>query len=169
MNCKVVCFGIESGSQAILDKNWKGTTIKQNTEALRVAKKHGFHTIAFLIAGLAGETPETAKETMDWLSRVKPDLDTCNLAVGIPYPGSRYWTHPQESGIDILDYNYDNYWLIGFSARNEILVRPHGTTYDEMMRVKEDLFAFLVEHNWAKNEWQDDMRLKQEQEVVHAS
>jgi anaerobic magnesium-protoporphyrin IX monomethyl ester cyclase len=49
MNCKVTCFGIESGSQKVLDANQKGTKVKQNTDALINAKKHGFYTIAFLV------------------------------------------------------------------------------------------------------------------------
>lgn len=166
MNCKVTCFGIESGSQRVLDANHKGTTVKQNTDALRCAKENGFYTIAFLVAGLAGETVDTARETMDWLASVRPYLDSCNLAVGIPYPGSRFWTHPEESGIEILDYNYDSQWIVGFSARDEIIVRPHGTTVEEMFRVKEDMFRFLVEHGWAKSEWQEDVRIKKRQEAA---
>jgi anaerobic magnesium-protoporphyrin IX monomethyl ester cyclase len=163
MNCRVTCFGIESGSQRVLDANHKGTTVQQNTEALKCAKRHGFYTIAFLVAGMAGETVETARETMDWLLSVKPYLDSCNLAVGIPYPGSRWWTHPEDSGIEIIDYNYDNQWIVGFSARDEILVRPHGATVEDMFRIKEEMFKFLVEQGWAKSEWQEDVRIKQQQ------
>jgi len=168
MNCKVTCFGIESGSQRVLDANQKGTTVKQNTDALKKAKEHGFYTIAFLVAGLAGETVETAAETRAWLKSVKPYLDSCNLAVGIPYPGSRWWTHPQESGLDILDYNYDNQWIVGFSARDEILVRPHGSTVEEMFQIKRDMFDFLVSEGWAKGEWQEDVRIRQQQEQAAA-
>jgi anaerobic magnesium-protoporphyrin IX monomethyl ester cyclase len=160
MNCKVTCFGIESGSQKVLDANWKGTTVKQNTEALKKAKEHGFYTIAFLVAGLAGETMETARETMSWLSSVKPYLDSCNLAVGIPYPGSRFWSHPVESRIEILDHNYDHQWIVGFSARNEILVRPYESTVDEMMALKAEMFEFLRAEGWAKAEWDEDDRIK---------
>lgn len=166
MNCKVTCFGIESGSQKVLDANKKGTTVAQNTAALKKAKEHGFYTIAFLVAGMSGETLETARETMAWLKTVKPYLDSCNLAVGIPYPGSRWWTHPQESGIDIVDYNYDNTWIVGFSARDEILVRPHGATVAEMFQIKKEMFDFLVSEGWAKSEWQEDVRIKQQQQVA---
>ena len=164
MSCKVTCFGIESGSQRVLDANQKGTKVAQNTKAIIDAHNHGFYTIAFLVIGMAGETVETMKETQDWLLSVKPYLNSCNLAVGIPYPGSRWWTHPQESGIDILDYNYDNQWIVGFSARDEVLVRPHGCTVEEMFKIKRDMFDFLVYHGWAKAEWDEDARIRQQQE-----
>ena len=142
----------------------KGTKVKQNTDAIINAHNHGFYTIAFLVIGMAGETIETMKETQDWLLSVKPYLNSCNLAVGIPYPGSRWWTHPQESGIDIVDYNYDNQWIVGFSARDEILVRPHGATVEEMFKIKREMFDFLVYHGWAKQEWQEDSRIRKQQE-----
>lgn len=164
MNTKVTCFGIESGSQRVLDANKKGTTVAQNTAALIKAKEHGFYTIAFLVIGMAGETLQTMRETQRWLLEVKPYLDSCNLAVGIPYPGSRWWTHPQESGIDIIDYNYDNQWIVGFSARDEILVRPHGATVEEMFQIKKEMFDFLVYHGWAKAEWDEDIRIKHQQD-----
>jgi anaerobic magnesium-protoporphyrin IX monomethyl ester cyclase len=168
MSCKVTCFGIESGSQRVLDANQKGTRVQQNTDAIIRAHEHGFYTIAFLVIGMAGETMETMKETQDWLLSVKPYLNSCNLAVGIPYPGSRWWTHPQESGIDILDYNYDNQWIVGFSARNEVLVRPHGCTVEEMYRIKREMFDFLVHHGWAKAEWDEDVRIRRQQDEAVA-
>ena len=168
MNCKVTCFGIESGSQKVLDANQKNTTVKQNTEAIINAKNHGFYTIAFLVIGMAGETVETMRETQEWLLSVKPYLDSCNLAVGIPYPGSRWWTHPQESGIDIVDYNYDNQWIVGFSARDEILVRPHGCTVGEMFQIKREMFDFLVANGWAKAEWDEDARIRKQQDEAVA-
>lgn len=164
MNTKVTCFGIESGSQRVLDANQKNTTVKQNTDALIKAKEHGFYTIAFLVIGMAGETLETMRETQEWLLSVKPYLDSCNLAVGIPYPGSRWWTHPQESGIDIINYNYDSQWIVGFSDRDEILVRPHGATVEEMFQIKNEMFHFLVEHGWKKAEWDEDVRIRRQQD-----
>lgn len=169
MSCKVTCFGIESGSQRVLTANQKGTTVEQNTKAIIKAKEHGFYTIAFLVAGLAGETVETARETQAWLKSVKPYLDSVNLAVGIPYPGSRFWTHPNESGIEIVDYNYDNTWIVGFSARDEILVRPHGCTVEEMFQVKKEMFDFLVSEGWAKAEWDEDVRIRRQQDAAVAS
>lgn len=166
MSCKVVCLGVESGAQSVLDANKKNTRVWQNTEAIITAKRYGFYTIAFLVIGMAGETWGTMRETQRWLLSMKPYLDSCNLAVGIPYPGSAWWMHPKESGIDILDYNYDNQWIVGFAARDEILVRPHTCTVEEMFDIKKEMFHFLVEHGWAKAEWDADARIQQQQQVM---
>lgn len=169
MSCKVTCFGVESGSQAVLNANQKNTTTKQNTDAIKKAKEHGFGTVAFLVAGLAGETMETAKETLGWLGEMRDHLDYCNLAVGIPYPGSRFWTHPRESGITIVDYNYDNTWIVGFNARDEILVQPDGCTIDEMFKIKEMMFKGLVDLGYAKAEWDEDIRIQRQQDAAAAA
>lgn len=163
VNTKVCCFGVESGSQKILDANWKNTKVEQAARALAACKRHGIRTVVYLVVGLAGETIETAHETMKWVKENRDVIDMCNLAVGIPYPGSRFWSHPNESRIEILDYNYDNQWIIGFSAREEILVRPYDVTVDEMMQVKHEMFDFLKAEGYVKQEWDEDNRIQQKQ------
>ena len=154
LSCKVCCFGIESGSQAVLDANRKGTTVEQNTRAVAIAKAHGFKTHAFLMCGLAGETAETARATRDWIRTARPD--TINLTMAIPHPGTRYWTHPQASGVEILDYNYDHQWIVGWSARDSLLMRPLSLSLSELHTVKRDQFQFLTDEGYAKPEWTFD-------------
>jgi radical SAM superfamily enzyme YgiQ (UPF0313 family) len=159
MNTKVTCFGFESGSQQVLDRCHKRTTVEQGTQALQVAKAHGFYTIAFLVFGLPGETEATMHETMRWLESVHPYLDSCNLAVTIPYPGSQLWAQPYENGIEILNYNYDSYWIVGFASREEVLVRPLDMSAQKMVELKARMFQFLCDHGWAKPEWAADATL----------
>jgi len=163
MQAKVVCFGFESGSQSVLDANNKRTTIEQGTRALEVAKAHGFFTVAFLVFGLPGETRATMHETMRWLELVKPNLNSCNLAVAIPYPGSQLWNAPAQYGIEIVNYNYDDQWIVGFASRDELLVRPLSVDLAEMLRMKREMFDFQVAHGWAKPEWNDDERIRRQQ------
>lgn len=158
---KVLCFGFESGSQTVLDACNKRTTVEQGTAALRVAKAHGFFTVAFLVFGLPGETRSTMHETMRWLTSVKSDLDSCNLAVAIPYPGSQLWNEPERNGIEIMNFNYDDQWIVGFASRDELLVRPLGVPLDEMLTMKREMFEFMVEHGWAKPEWKADAQIQQ--------
>ena len=154
MSCKVCCFGIESGSQAVLDANQKGTTVEQNTRAVAISKAQGFRTHAFLMCGLAGETAETARATREWIRLARPD--TINLTMAIPHPGTRYWTHPEESGVEILDYNYDHQWIVGWSTRDSLLMRPLSLSLSELHSVKRDMFQFLHDEGYAKPEWDFD-------------
>jgi hypothetical protein len=82
---------------------------------------------------------------------------------------SRIWDpHRQITGIEILDYNYDNQWIVGFSARDEILVRPHGCSVEDMFEIKREMFDFLVHHGWAKAEWDEDVRIRKQQDEATA-
>jgi hypothetical protein len=38
-----------------------------------------------------------------------------------------------------------------------------------MFKIKNEMFHFLVEHGWAKAEWQEDVRIRQKQEEAARS
>ena len=54
--CVEAAFGAESGSQQILDRIDKKTTVAQNYACVRHCKDHGIMVKAFLMIGLPGET-----------------------------------------------------------------------------------------------------------------
>ncbi|MCK7580891.1 MAG: radical SAM protein [Chromatiales bacterium] len=57
MNVYYILFGIESGSQEILDSMDKGTTLAQAREAFRICQKYGFRTHAYVLLGAPAEDP----------------------------------------------------------------------------------------------------------------
>jgi len=48
-------------------------------------------------------------------------------------------------------------------------VRPHGATVDDMFAMKSDFFKFMVEHGWAKAEWDEDKRIQHQQDDAAAA
>jgi anaerobic magnesium-protoporphyrin IX monomethyl ester cyclase len=84
-NCQLVSFGVESGSQKILNAMKKGTTVERNEKAIRWAKEVGLSVSVSVIIGYPGETADTLKQTMDFIRRTKPDSVLISLAT--PYPG----------------------------------------------------------------------------------
>ena len=85
--CKEIAFGHESGSQKILDNVNKKTSVQQNRDSIRYAKKHGLKVKSFLMLGLPGETPETIAETERFIQEEQPD--DFQLAVYYPYKGTQ--------------------------------------------------------------------------------
>jgi anaerobic magnesium-protoporphyrin IX monomethyl ester cyclase len=83
-NCELVHFGVESGSQKILDAMKKGTTVEQNERAIRWAKEVGLPVSISVIIGYPGETADTLKQTMDFIRKVEPD--DVYLYLATPYP-----------------------------------------------------------------------------------
>ncbi|MEA1958957.1 MAG: radical SAM protein [Chloroflexota bacterium] len=85
--CRGVSFGVESGSQSVLDKAEKGSTIEQAEHAILWAKKAGIKVYCSFIMGLPCETWDTVRETIDFVRRTLPTGAQFNVAT--PYPGTK--------------------------------------------------------------------------------
>lgn len=73
-NCGAMMFGIESGSQKILDRLKKEQTLDQVTTAVKNAKKAGVEIVhGFFTVGNPDETIEDMEATFDFASRLPLD------------------------------------------------------------------------------------------------
>lgn len=79
-------FGVESGSQRILNKMNKGITIEQIKKAFQLCKKYKIRTTASVVLGSPTETEEELEMTLKLLDEIKPTRYTYCLYA--PYPGS---------------------------------------------------------------------------------
>ena len=92
----LVSFGLESGSQRMLDAMNKGITLAQSAEAIRLAQAYGLASHTSWIIGFPGETPETVDETVRFILKNRPA--TANLAVLRPYPNTPVYRLAAETG-----------------------------------------------------------------------
>jgi len=84
--CSGIAYGIESGSQRILDDVEKGNTVEEAENAIRWTKQAGIKAYCSFIVGLPGESWETVEETLRFIVRTRPTGAQFNVAV--PYPGT---------------------------------------------------------------------------------
>ena len=94
--CQEIFFGVESGSQQILDAMDKKTSIEQNEKAIKWAKEAGIFVAISVVIGYPGETRYTIKQTLDFIRKVKPD--DAFLCVATPSPGSELHTIIEKKG-----------------------------------------------------------------------
>jgi len=87
--CTDVAYGIESGSQEILDFAQKGITLEQIRDAVGWTKKAGIRATGYFILGFPRETEETIEQTIS-LAKELP-LDDSLFSYMVPYPGSRLY------------------------------------------------------------------------------
>lgn len=88
--CVQMDFGVESGSQRILDKIiGKKTNIDQVIRSFDLAKKNRIRTLANFIIGLPTETDEDLKATKRLADRIKADIYVFSIAT--PLPGTRLY------------------------------------------------------------------------------
>jgi len=79
-------FGIESGSQRILDSVKKGTTPQQAEEAVSLCKQVGIKTKAYYMFGFPTETRQEMEQTLGHARELNTDI-ACFLLVKA-YPGT---------------------------------------------------------------------------------
>jgi len=84
--CAEAAFGAESGSQRILDRIDKKTTVAQNYACVRHCRDHGILVKAFVMIGLPGETRETIAETERFITG--SGVDDAQIAIYYPYKGT---------------------------------------------------------------------------------
>jgi len=106
--CIAVWFGVESGSQRIIDEMEKGFSIAQTMRTFNWAKEVGLTTIPQVILGFPGETKETAWETIKLVEKISPNnVGFYNVAT--PFPGTPMNDFVKENGwLKIADFDkYD--------------------------------------------------------------
>ena len=101
----LVAFGMESGSQRMLDAMNKRTTVEMNARACALTRKYKMLCHSSWIIGYPGETPESVSETLDFIRKHRPS--TVNLAVLRPYPNTEAYHLAASSGALVGDWHPD--------------------------------------------------------------
>ena len=85
-NFETLELGVESGNAEILKKTKKGITLDQVERAVTMAKSMGLKVWCKFILGHPGETLDTIRDTMQFISKLNPDQ--LSVAIMTPYPGT---------------------------------------------------------------------------------
>lgn len=108
--CVQVSWGIESGSQEILDRMNKKVTVQDNYNVIQWAKKYGIISRTFFVIGFPGETSKTLDETRNFILQAQPDQYFVSNFV--PYPGTDVWNYPTKYGITWMSKNFEDYYQV---------------------------------------------------------
>ena len=95
-NCLLIHFGVESGSQKMLNAMRKGTTVEQNASAIKWAKEAGISVAISVVVGYPGETPEMMEETFEFIRKTEPDY--LYMCEAVPYPGTEMYNVVKKLG-----------------------------------------------------------------------
>jgi len=100
--CHTLRYGVESGSQEILDKMCKGITIKQVEDAFIWTKQAGIEIMAYFMLGYLDETPQTMQKTINFAKKISPD--GAIFAVATPLPQTELFRQAKDRGLVDPDY-----------------------------------------------------------------
>ena len=108
-----VSYGIESGSQTILDEMQKMATVEDNRRAVEVTTRAGIFVHINIVLGMPGETRETLAETFDFLVGVAKEnnlsMQNISCSFATAYPGTQLYESLVQRKIipDMRDYILD--------------------------------------------------------------
>jgi anaerobic magnesium-protoporphyrin IX monomethyl ester cyclase len=86
-----VYFGVESGSQKLLDFYGKGITLKQTEKAFEVCRSLNIHTGAYFMLGALPETREDMEMTYAFVKKLRPTFSL--VFIFMPLPGSELYDY----------------------------------------------------------------------------
>jgi anaerobic magnesium-protoporphyrin IX monomethyl ester cyclase len=106
---KTIYYGVESGSQRILDLMKKGITLKNAEDAVKIAKNADLEVLTSFILGYPGETEDDMNKTIDFSTKL--DSDYCQYSILTPFPGTPIYNELQEKNL-IDNDDWDEYTVL---------------------------------------------------------
>ena len=132
-----VGIGIESGSSEVLNRNFKRTDKKVNSQAIQNLKEVGIRSKAFMIVGLPGETEATVEETRQWLEENHPD--DMDVSVFQPMPGSPIFKDPEKWGIKFHYETDRDMWFKGKPGLYHSYASTEGLSSERIVQLREEI------------------------------
>lgn len=100
--CTLICYGVESGVDAVLKRIRKGITSEKAAEVFSMTRKAGIQTLAYFMIGLPNETRQQMLETIEFAKKIQPDY--CHFAILVPFPATPVYTEGLSCGVLSGDY-----------------------------------------------------------------
>ena len=123
--CWQINYGLESGSQKILDILNKKTKLNEMRKVVAATRKAGIRVKGLFMIGSFGETEETIKETFKFILSLP--LNDFHMTCFTPFPGTEAAKRAEEFGKYDPDWRKTNM----FSSLNFV---PHGLTSEKLER-----------------------------------
>jgi anaerobic magnesium-protoporphyrin IX monomethyl ester cyclase len=134
-NCDFLAFGVEAGTQKVLDRLHKRQTLQQVEHAVRQAKRDGISRVhGFFVVGSPGETPADILASFRFAARL--ELDTFCFNRLCAYRGTPLWAEYVQRGI--IDDQLD--WKKWFKCTD---IDPTALSGAEVNRLRMRGFALL--------------------------
>jgi radical SAM superfamily enzyme YgiQ (UPF0313 family) len=145
--CYNVRFGIESGSQKILNALNKGVIVEKALESLRICLDAGLSLTIYLMVGMEGENTKTIDETLAFLRKlITPSFvdqsAEINFFMLTPFPGTRLFEKLREQG---LITNISSFLNKGLDAYNDLPLNISGQSEEELRNLKNRLETSVSE------------------------
>ncbi|MDD5032964.1 MAG: radical SAM protein [Candidatus Pacebacteria bacterium] len=100
--CQRIHYGVEAGTQKILNTLRKGITLEQVEKAFSLTRKIGIQTLGYFMIGSPGETKKEISDTVKFAKKINPDFVTFSITT--PYPATDLYLLGLEKHLLPCDY-----------------------------------------------------------------
>ena len=138
---RMLLFGVESGSQATLDRLNKGTKIDDIMNEVRIPQEEGLEPHITIMVGYPWENRQDALSTLNVAKTMmqKGWALTLQSTVVIPYPGSKLYAEAVTNGwfrVDPKDYER-------FDMKEPVMNTPDMTP-EEVMKLCDEIYKVFL-------------------------
>jgi anaerobic magnesium-protoporphyrin IX monomethyl ester cyclase len=121
--CSSIIFGMETGSEKMLQVMEKKVALKNNYDAMKWTIESGLRTVVQLVVGMPGETPDTIKETAEFAKFANSiDPRQCPTDLSINYaqalPGTPLYEFGRAAGLIAPGLDGEEEYLLKISDTN---------------------------------------------------
>lgn len=124
--CRLVSIGVESGSQYILDKIGKGTTINEIRDTVKAFKKAKIKVYNYFVIGLPWDDEDTINETINFA--IELDSDFVSFYTATPLPATRFYHYVKNElheEIESFENSYYEPCISTYSLSKERILELH--------------------------------------------
>ncbi|MFQ5997853.1 MAG: B12-binding domain-containing radical SAM protein, partial [Candidatus Bathyarchaeia archaeon] len=106
---RTLYFGVESGTQHVLDLMGKAARLQQAIDSFKIAHESGVQPMGAFIIGYPGESLDEMEETINFAIKLEPDY--AQFSVLTPYPGTPVYDDLRSKGL-LLTEDWDKYTVL---------------------------------------------------------
>jgi len=136
--CAFIAYGIESGSQRVLDHAKKGITKEEIRDKVRMTKEIGIPIRGYFMMGLPGETLEDMRQTIAFAMEL--DIAVATFTLFLPLPGTLDYRRALSCG-RFEDPEYFLHTILPeFNFPEKAVYVPEGMTEEELLAVHKSAY-----------------------------
>jgi len=136
--CWQISYGVETGTQRLLDFIKKGITLEQVRETFAITKKVGINVRAFFMLGIPTETREESDATIQFARQLKAGWSQFTICV--PFPGSSLYQWCLENEPGRISGNWADFRTHGGWGKGPLAYFPKARTQAEMKALQKEAY-----------------------------
>ena len=129
--CNFIAYGVESGSQKVLDSMNKRITLEEIRRVIRMTQEVGINIRAYFMMGMPHETLEDMDKTITFAKEL--NVDVASFTLLIPFPGTLDYRRALKIGTFVDPEYYLHNVYSEFNFPGAPLYIPEGITSEQLM------------------------------------